>query len=301
LGKIVVVGSANADLMIAVPSLPGRGETMRGKDFITVPGGKGANQAVAAARLGGDVSFVGCIGDDAFGQTMLAALSGSGVDTKHVSIAGDASTGVALILTEANGENCIAIAAGANDLLSPDSIDAVREEIGKASLVVCQLESPMLTVAHVISIAKASGVAVLLNPAPAAPIADAVLSGVDFLVPNQHELAGLTGMPVKQRAEIEAAANALLRRGVGTVIVTLGGDGALRTDARGSKFSAAPKVEAVDTTGAGDTFVGAFAEAWCRTSDVDAAIAFAQTAAAYSVKSRGAQASMPRRADLASD
>jgi ribokinase len=297
-GKIVVVGSANADLMIGVSNLPGRGETMRGRDFIIAPGGKGANQAVAAARLGGDVSFVGCIGDDAFGQSVLAALAGSGVDTEHVTVAKHTSTGVALILTEDGGENCIAIAAGANDLLLPDRIDSARREICNASLVVCQLESPITAVEHAISIARDSGVAVLLNPAPAAPITDAMLSGIDFLVPNHHELAGLTGMPVNGPDEIEAAANSLLRRGVRTVIVTLGGDGVLRADASGSKFLAAPNVDVVDTTGAGDTFVGGFAAAWCRTSDIDAAIEFAQTAAAYGVPSRGAQASMPSLSDL---
>jgi ribokinase len=298
MSKILVVGSANADLMIATSRLPKPGETVRGHDFLVAPGGKGANQAIAAARLGGDVGFIGSIGDDDFGRSMRTSLLDSGVDTAHLRVRPNSSTGVALILSETSGENMIAIDAGANDFLMPADIDAVADAIAKASIIVCQFESPAATIEHVVEVAKACGVPVLLNPAPARRIGDEMLDGISFLVPNRQELAGLTGLPTNTVADVEAAAKALLHRGAQSVIVTLGRDGALRATADGTRVFRAPVVEAVDTTGAGDTFVGGFAAAWCRTSDVDAAIIFAQRAAAYSVTSRGAQASMPWLSDL---
>src|SRR3954452_6395987 len=253
MGKIVVVGSANADLMIAMPELPKPGETVRGHDFRVAPGGKGANQATAAARLGGMVSFVGSIGDDDFGRSLKASLQDSGVDTSHLRIR-PTSTGVALVLSETSGEDSIPIAAGANDLLLPADIDAAADEISKASIVVCQFESPVQTIEHLIEIAKARGVPVLLNPAPARSAADAMLTGIRFLVPNRHELAGLTGLPTGTIADLETAAKTLLARGVQTVITTLGAEGVLRATLDGSRVIPAPVVQAVDTTGAGDTF-----------------------------------------------
>src|SRR3979411_1611092 len=163
MSRILVVGSANADLMIAMPELPKRGETVRGHDFLVAPGGKGANQATAAARLGGDVGFIGSIGNDDFGKNIKASLLDSGVDTAHLKVK-PSSTGVALVLSETSGENSIAIAAGANDFLLPADIDAAKDEIAKASIVVCQFESPVATVERVIQIAKKCGVPVLLNP-----------------------------------------------------------------------------------------------------------------------------------------
>jgi ribokinase len=298
MAKIVVIGSANADLMLTVPVLPKPGETVRGRDFVVASGGKGANQAVAAARLGGNVSFVGCIGDDAFGRSLHGSLADSGVDLAHLKVAAGAASGIAMVMTEASGENSIAISGGANDLLQPGDIDALAALVGQASLVVCQFESPAETVERALAVAKSHSVPVLLNPAPARPIAQALLDGLRFLVPNRHELASLTGLDIDHPKDIEAAARLLLNRGVQTVIVTLGRDGVAQIDSTGMRTSPAPIVDAVDTTGAGDTFVGAFAAEWCRTADIDAAIAFAQRAAAFSVVSRGAQASMPWSSDL---
>jgi ribokinase len=297
MGKIVVVGSANADLMIAMPQLPKPGETVRGHDFRIAPGGKGANQATAAARLGGKVSFIGSIGDDDFGRSLKTSLLDNGVDISRLHVR-PSSTGVALVLSETSGENSIAIAAGANDLLLPADIDAAAGEIAEASVVLCQFESPVVTIEHLIGICNNCGVPVLLNPAPARPVADAMLDGIRFLVPNRHELASMTGLPTGTIADLELAARALLARGVQTVITTLGRDGVLRATFDGARVIPAPVVQAVDTTGAGDTFVGAFAAEWCRSFDIDAAIVFAQRAAAYSVTGRGAQASMPRLSDL---
>jgi ribokinase len=297
MSKIVVVGSANADLMIATAELPKPGETVRGHDFLVAPGGKGANQATAAARLGGDVGFIGSIGDDDFGKSLKASLLDSGVHTTHLHVR-PSSTGVALVVSETSGENSIVVAAGANEFLLPADIDAATDEIAKASIVLCQFESPVATIEHLIEVAKKCGVAVLLNPAPARPVTDAMLNGIRFLVPNRHELADLTGLPTGTIGDVEDAAKALLGRGVQTVITTLGREGVLRATVDGARVFPAPIVQAVDTTGAGDTFVGAFAAEWCRTSDVDAAVVFAQRAAAYSVTKRGAQASMPWLSDL---
>jgi ribokinase len=298
MSKILVVGSANADLMIAMPKLPNPGETVRGHDFLVAPGGKGANQAIAAARLGGDVGFIGSIGDDDFGRSIRKSLLDSGVDTARLCVRPNSATGVALIFSEACGENMIVIAAGANDFLLPADIDAAADAIAEASIIVCQFESPAATIERLVNAAKLSGVPVLLNPAPARRMADEMVDGIRFLVPNRQELAHLTGLPTRTLADVEAAAKALLVRGAESVIVTLGREGVLRASVAGARVFPAPIVEAVDTTGAGDTFVGGFAAEWCRTSDVDAAISFAQRAAAYSVTGRGAQASMPWLSDL---
>lgn len=298
MSKILVVGSANADLMIAMPKLPNPGETVRGHDFLVAPGGKGANQAIAAARLGGDVGFIGSIGDDDFGRSIKKSLLDSGVDTARLCVRPNSATGVALIFSEACGENMIVIAAGANDFLLPADIDAAADAIAEASIIVCQFESPAATIERLVNAAKLSGVPVLLNPAPARRMADEMVDGIRFLVPNRQELAHLTGLPTRTLADVEAAAKALLVRGAESVIVTLGREGVLRASVAGARVFPAPIVEAVDTTGAGDTFVGGFAAEWCRTSDVDAAISFAQRAAAYSVTGRGAQASMPWLSDL---
>lgn len=298
MSKILVVGSANADLMIATPKLPNPGETVRGHDFLVAPGGKGANQAIAAARLGGDVGFIGSIGDDDFGRSIRKSLLDSGVDTARLCVRPNSATGVALIFSEACGENMIVIAAGANDFLLPADIDAAADAIAEASIIVCQFESPVATIERLVNAAKLSGVPVLLNPAPARRMADEMVDGIRFLVPNRQELAHLTGLPTRTLADVEAAAKALLVRGAESVIVTLGREGVLRASVAGARVFPAPIVEAVDTTGAGDTFVGGFAAEWCRTSDVDAAISFAQRAAAYSVTGRGAQASMPWLSDL---
>jgi ribokinase len=296
--RIVVVGSANADLMLAVSVLPRPGETVRGEDFVVVPGGKGANQAVAAARLGGEVSFMGCVGDDDFGRTLRAALAASRVDVAPLKVVEGVPTGIAMILSEASGENSIAISGGANDHLQPADLDARSDLIGAGALLVCQFESPASTVARALAIARAHGVPALLNPAPARPLDDDLLQGLRFLVPNRTELATLTGREVHGLEDVEAAARGLLARGVGTVIVTLGADGVALVAQDGLRHFPAPVVAAVDSTGAGDTFVGAFAAEWCRGGDVVAAIAYAQRAAAISVTARGAQASMPWARDL---
>lgn len=297
-GHIVVVGSVNMDMMLRCPHLPRAGETVLGSNFTTAPGGKGANQAIAASRLGAKVAFIGCVGDDAFGQAAFDALQAEGVDTRHLSREAGAATGVAMIITDDAGENCIALATGANALLSPAHIDAARALFADASMVVCQLESPMATVRHAVDIAVRMGVPVLLNPAPAQLLPADLLRDIDWLVPNAIEAAALSGTGADGQVSPARSAELLRLCGPRTVLVTLGSDGVVAATAEGSFHRPATPVVAVDTTGAGDTFVGAFAAAQTQAMSLVDAIEFAQRAAAFSVTRRGAQASMPRLADL---
>ncbi len=295
---IVIVGSVNMDLMLCCPHLPRAGETVLGAGFTTAPGGKGANQAVAAARLGAKVAFIGCVGDDAFGQTAFDALRAEGIDTRYLSRESGAATGVAMVTTDEAGENCIALAPGANALLSPAHVDAARALFADASMLICQLESPLAAVRHAIGIAVQHGVPVLLNPAPAQSLPADLLRDIDCLVPNAGEAAALSGLGADARASAAQSAEWLRLAGARNVLVTLGSDGVVAATAGGNFQSPAPRVVAVDTTGAGDTFVGALAAARCQGLALEAAIDLAQRAAAFSVTRRGAQASMPRLADL---
>jgi ribokinase len=295
-GPIVVLGSVNADLALRCERLPRPGETVHGEDFQTVPGGKGANQAVAAARLGGRVEFIGCVGDDAFGAAARATLVREGVGTAGLRTRAGVPTGVAMILVERSGQNSIALAAGANASVDAALVDDAAATIACASLLVCQLETPLAAVQHAIGIARRHGVPVLLNPAPAQPLAPALLSEVDILVPNESEAALLLAAP-SGALDAAAAAAALRGHNAATVIVTLGGEGVCIADERGTRRWPAPRVQAVDTTGAGDTFIGAFAVARQEGLGTDDAVRFAQRAAALSVTRAGAMASMPTRAE----
>lgn len=301
LRAIVVAGSANVDLMLSVPHLPKPGETVAGGGFATEAGGKGANQAVAAAKLGAPVVFVGCVGGDAFGTQAIGALAATGVDVTHLHVLAGHTTGVAMVLNDAAGENCIALDPGANDRLAPAHVDGAVDAIANAALLICQLESPLATVAHALQTARWLGVPALLNPAPAQALPDELLQGLRFLVPNALEASLMTGIEVTDAASAERAARQLRERGVDTVLLTRGADGVTLVDASGVEHFPGRRVQAVDSTGAGDTFVGAFASAWRRGLPVAQAVEFAQGAAAFSVCSRGAQASMPTQADAAAD
>jgi len=295
---VVVIGSVNMDLVVGCAHLPRPGETVIGRDFRTVPGGKGANQAVAAARLGAKVEFVGRVGFDAFGDQSAAALRSEGIGISNLGRVEGAATGVALILVSDAGENSIAVAPGANDLLSPRDIQALAGQIANAAIVVCQLETPLPTVQRAIEIAAAANVPVLLNPAPAQPLADALLRQVSLLVPNEGEAAALAHTAPGGAPAALAAASDLRRRGAPTVLVTLGAEGVLRMDSSGHAHYPAYPARAVDTTGAGDAFVGALAAACAAGEDLHDAIDFAQRAASVSVERYGAQAAMPRRNEL---
>ncbi|MEP6874513.1 MAG: ribokinase [Burkholderiales bacterium] len=298
--RVVVLGSVNADLVLRCPQLPLPGQTVHGRDFQTLPGGKGANQAVAAARLGASVSFIGCVGDDDFGRNARRMLADEGIATEHLHTVAGVGTGVAMILVDDSGQNCIALAAGANAALSTAHVDAAAAVIASAALLICQLESPLPVVQHAVALAHAAGVPVLLNPAPAQVLPPELLTQVDTLVPNETEAAVLLGLLPGAAFDAAAAATRLRALGPRTAIVTLGASGVQLAADGVCLHLAAPKVRAVDTTGAGDTFIGAYAAAWCGGADLTAAVDYAQRAAAVSVTKTGAIAAMPRLDELAS-
>lgn len=296
--RITVVGSVNMDLVFRTPRMPAVGETLLGHEFRQIPGGKGANQAVAAARQGADVSFIGAVGDDGFGDFSQQCLAKEGINIQHLARVAGVATGVAGILVEDNGSNSIVLAAGANVTLSVDQIEAATSVIGAAQLLLCQLETPVDTVTRAIAIAHAQGVKVVLNPAPAQQLDSALLKQVDYLIVNETEASQLSGISVSSQASAQQASERLLDLGVGTVLLTMGGDGALITQTGSSEFIPAIKVDVVDTTAAGDTFVGAFAVGIANGLSVSDASREAQYTAALTVTKLGAQTSIPHRHEV---
>ncbi|PJJ20317.1 ribokinase [Janthinobacterium sp. 67] len=300
---IVVIGSINMDLVLRVPRMPLPGETLTGGAFRTIPGGKGANQAVACARLSGkvagaqQVAMVGCVGDDAFGATLRSALVGDGIIDSHITTLPGVASGIASILVDDNGQNSIVIAGGANDLLSPAHIDAAKALIEQADIVVLQLETPMATVVHAIKLARSLGKTVVLNPAPAASLPEGVLELVDYLIPNEIEAAMLAGVS-PEGADVKALAAALQKLGSDNVIITLGSKGVHAALYGGDYTFPAEAVKAVDTTAAGDTFIGGFVAGLASGMDEAEAIGQGQRAAAWSVTKPGAQTSIPHLHEL---
>lgn len=291
--KVVVVGSLNMDLVTRAPRLPRGGETLIGESFCTIPGGKGANQAVAAARLGAEVSMVGCVGADAYGQQLRDALLAEGIDCQAVSVV-DGSSGVALIVVDDNSQNAIVIVAGANGVLTPEVVDRFDAVLQSADVIICQLEVPDATVGHALKRGRELGKIVILNPAPASHVLPPQWYGyVDYLIPNESEAAILSGLAVDSLETAEAAATHLIGAGAGKVIVTLGAQGLMFANGSSFEHFPAPLVKAVDTTAAGDTFVGGFAAALASGKSEVEAIRFGQVAAALSVTRAGAQPSIP--------
>lgn len=298
MGKIVVIGSANTDLVVKTDRMPSPGETVLGGRFMMAGGGKGANQAVAASRLGGEVTFVARVGRDLFGEQALAGYRAERMDVRHVTCDEDAPSGVALICVDRAAENSIVVAPGANERLSPQDVDRAEPEIAAADFVVLQLEIPLPAVVHAAEVAERHGVPVILNPAPAAVIPDELLRRCYLLTPNRSECAMLTGMPVTDAADVERAADALLARGVRRVVVTLGGEGSLVKGPDCCERVEARRVEAVDTTGAGDTFNGALAVALSEGRPLREAVRFATAASSIAVTRMGAQSSVPMREEV---
>ncbi len=294
--KITVVGSLNMDLIVRAPHIPAPGETVTGRTFSTAAGGKGANQAVAAARLGAQVTMVGCVGDDAHGRALISGLQADGIRTDFVRVDGKAATGVALITVADSGENSIVVSPGANHTLSPADVSAAEAAIGGADMVLLQLEIPLETVTAAVQMAKKHRVPVLLNPAPAHPLPDEVLASVTYFIPNETETALYCGFPVSDDRGAEKAAGQLSERfGMEMVVLTLGSRGALLHTGGQNIYVPPFSVSAVDTTAAGDAFVGGFAVAITEgRAPVDAA-QFASAVAALSVTKAGAQPSLPRR------
>lgn len=314
---ILIIGSLNMDLIIDTPRMPSQGETILGGVFQTAPGGKGANQAVAAARLmmgtgqqpddgmherhdehsRGHVHMIGCLGTDGFGDILSENMARDGIDISLLQRLSDRPTGVAVILLE-NGNNRIIVAPGANAGLRPERLDEMEPIIRTCGILLLQLEIPLDTVEHAIAIAKRNKTLVILNPAPATVLPDRLLAQVDVLTPNESECASLSGLPTGTIGEAGLALLALLDKGIPQVVVTLGSNGVLYNRGRELVHKPVPKVPVVDTTAAGDSFSGALAVAFSEGMDIDAAISFANAVGTLTVMKAGAQPSLPTRAEV---
>jgi ribokinase len=298
--RIVVIGSSNTDMIIKLDRIPRPGETILGGEFASAAGGKGANQAVAAARAGGDVTFVARVGQDMFGEKAVAGFVQDGIHVEYVARDPAAPSGMALIFVAQDGENSIAVAGGANGRLSPAEVKKAERAIADASVVLMQLETPLETVQAAAELAAWAEVPVILNPAPARVLPDKLLKLVSILTPNESEAELLTGIAVSDEATAAQAAEQLRARGVETVIVTLGARGAWVADASSQELVPAFPAEPVDTTGAGDVFNGALAVALGEGRPLLEAVRFANAAAAISVTRLGAQPSAPDRKEIES-
>ncbi len=296
--RVLVVGSANVDFTVAAPRLPSVGETVTGGTLLVNHGGKGANQAVAARRLGAEVRFVACVGDDSSGRDIRAALAAEGIGVEGVGVTREAATGTALIVVDREGRNQIAVAPGANWRLSLEHVRSRADDFAWAQVVVCQLETALETLAWTLEEARRRGAATILNPAPVRDGLPDIWRLVDYLTPNEGEAGRLTGTDVRDLRSAAAAAQALRARGVGTAIVTLGAEGALAGTEQGEIHARALPVSVVDTTAAGDAFNGALAAALGDDDTLDSTLRFANAAAALACTRRGAQPSLPTRAEV---
>ena len=296
--KIVVIGSSNTDMVIKSGKLPLPGETVLGGTFMMNHGGKGANQAVAVARLGGAVSFVSKVGQDSFGEQTIKQLNTEGMDTDHIFIDTQNPSGIALITVDKNGENSIVVASGANGSLDIDDVKKIQDVIKQADILLMQLEVPIKTIEYAAQFANENGVKVILNPAPATFLSDSLLKCLYAIIPNETEAEILSGLKVTSWDSAREAANVIGEKGVDVVVITMGAKGALVKT--GSSFFEVPsqKVQAVDTTAAGDTFCGAFCVALSEGASIEKAVEFANKAAAISVTREGAQNSIPCRSEV---
>jgi ribokinase len=297
--KILVLGSVNADHVLDVQSFPTPGETKVGSNYRVVAGGKGANQAVACARLGGATKFLACVGDDAEGHSTIASLATDGMDTSTIEVDENCRTGVALIFVNTQGENCIGISAEANAKLTPEKILQNEDLIANADYLLMQLEIPIESVTLAAEIARNNQTQVIFNPAPAvAAIPDKLLRCTDIITPNQTEAEILTGVSVNSADDAARAAALLHEYGIKIVVITMGKSGAFVSDESGNRMISGPVVQAVDTTAAGDTFNGALVVALAEGKALDQAVNFANAAGALSVTKAGAQPSVPWRQEL---
>jgi ribokinase len=290
MAEILVIGSLNADMVVRTPRFPAPGETIQGEDLVIVPGGKGANQAVAAARQGAAVAMAGRVGSDSFGSTLIENLQHNHVDTSHI-MTDAGATGTAVIVVDASGQNSIVISPGANGKVTPADVDSL--DFRGVKILLLQFEIPLETVAYAARVARQHGVHVLLNPAPAQSVPDALLAEVEILIPNESELASLSGMPVRDLGEIESAAHSLLARGLQTIVITLGANGALIVTDAFSQHIPGYRIKVVDTTAAGDAFIGGLAVARLEDRSLEEAAQRANACGALATTKFGAQPSLP--------
>ncbi|MCG6227609.1 ribokinase [Vibrio furnissii] len=298
MNKLVVLGSVNADHVLQVPSFPRPGETLHGRNYQVIPGGKGANQAVAAARLNADIGFIACVGDDSFGINIRESFKLDGMNIRGVKMQPNCPTGIAMIQVSDSGENSICISAEANAKLTAEAIDPDLQHIRDANYLLMQLETPLDGIVKAAQVAKEARTNVILNPAPARELPDALLSCVDVITPNETEAEVLTGITVSDDASAQLAADALHLKGIEIVMITLGAKGVwLSQNGRGTLIPGF-RVQATDTTAAGDTFNGALVTGLLEEMPLESAIKFAHAAAAISVTRFGAQTSIPNREEV---
>ncbi len=296
--KIIVVGSSNTDMVVKTQRFPEPGETIIGGDFFMFPGGKGANQAVAAARAGGDVTFICSVGDDVFGQSALEGYRDEGIDVNAAKIVKDAASGVALITVNGEGENEIVVASGTNTNLSPIYVSEVMEEMDNDGIFLTQLETPIETIEYLARYSKLTDQPLIINPAPAQKLSDAILDGLFLITPNETEAKILTGISVDDDPSMEAAAQALLDSGVQHVIITLGSRGAFFMNREEKFLVPSHQVKVIDTTAAGDVFNGVLTVCLSNNMGWRESIAYANKAAALSVTKMGAQGSAPYKEEI---
>jgi ribokinase len=297
-GKLVVLGSINADHILNIEQFPRPGETVIGKQYKVAFGGKGANQAVAAGRSGADIAFIACVGADDIGERVRQQLASDRIDTQPIEAITDSTTGVALIFVNAEGENVIGIDAGANAAVTPDYLARYQQKVIDADALLMQLESPLETVIAAASLAKQHQTQVILNPAPARELPDDLLATIDMITPNETEAQRLTGIAVNDDNDAARAAQALHDKGIATVIITLGSRGVWLSENGNGKLVPGFKVKAVDTIAAGDTFNGALVTALLEGKNMADAVRFAHAAAAIAVTRPGAQPSVPWREEI---
>ncbi|MCE7617720.1 ribokinase [Vibrio fluvialis] len=298
MNKLVVLGSVNADHVLQVPSFPRPGETLYGRNYQVIPGGKGANQAVAAARLKADIGFIACVGDDSFGINIRESFKLDGMNISGVKMQPNCPTGIAMIQVSDSGENSICISAEANARLTAEVIEPDLARIREAKYLLMQLETPIDGIVKAAQVAKEARTNVILNPAPARELPDELLSCVDVITPNETEAEVLTGITVTDDESAQLAADALHRKGIEIVMITLGAKGVwLSQNGRGTLIPGF-RVQATDTTAAGDTFNGALVTGLLEEMPLESAIKFAHAAAAISVTRFGAQTSIPNRAEV---
>lgn len=297
MGKVCVIGSLNMDMVINAPRIPRMGETLHGRGFMTAPGGKGANQAVAASRLGADVLMMGCVGDDIFGNSLLKNLKENGVNISNIEKVKCVPTGIAVIVLK-DGDNFIILDSGANYSVTPQWINGVEPVIRESEILLLQLEIPLEAVREAIKVARRNGVRVLLNPAPAYSLDDELLSMVDILTPNESECAIIAGIDVNSIEDAKKGIEYFLQKGVSQAVVTLGSRGVVYNSGNSIVHKPVPSVKVVDTTAAGDSFSGALAVALTNGMSIDEAIDFANTVGTLTVMKSGAQTSLPTLSEV---